>query len=279
MSTMKAQSIVPLHAGFWRRGAASVVDSLVLFVPNLLVTLAFPDLVGLLLQMAIGVAYFSLMHASASQATVGKRAFGIKVTDLEGNRIGFGRALARVPAMWLSGVILGIGFLMAAFTGRKQALHDMICGTLVVNRGAEPAAVAAGGDTMPLTGGVWAVVVLLLVLPFFGGMLAAIAIPAYQDYTIRAKVAQVINEAMALRRTVETAHQSKRSWPTGPQPVASPFVRSAEIDSEGRVVMTVADEVVRGGRIHFTPSESGGAIQWQCSASDIAPRYLPQACR
>ena len=76
--------------------------------------------------------YFALMESSSKQATLGKMALGIRVTDVNGNRIGFGRATGRHFAKILSGLILGIGFLMAAFTEKKQALHDMIAGTLVV---------------------------------------------------------------------------------------------------------------------------------------------------
>jgi uncharacterized RDD family membrane protein YckC len=78
--------------------------------------------------------YFAYQESSPAQATIGKRALGIKVTDLEGNRISFGRATGRYFAKYLSAITLFIGFLLAAFTARKQALHDMIAGTLVVNR-------------------------------------------------------------------------------------------------------------------------------------------------
>ena len=76
--------------------------------------------------------YWSLMESSAKQATLGKMALGIKVTDLNGNRIGFGKATGRFFGKILSGIILDIGFIMAGFTEKKQGLHDMIAGTLVV---------------------------------------------------------------------------------------------------------------------------------------------------
>jgi uncharacterized RDD family membrane protein YckC len=78
--------------------------------------------------------YFSLMESSAYQATLGKRLVGIMVTDLSGQRIGFGRATARFFAKYLSQLILYIGFFMAGFTQRKQALHDLIASTLVVRK-------------------------------------------------------------------------------------------------------------------------------------------------
>jgi uncharacterized RDD family membrane protein YckC len=80
------------------------------------------------------------MESSSRQATVGKIALGIEVTDLEGNRLSFGRALGRNLAKIISALILYIGFIMAAFTKRKQALHDMIASALVVKHGEQPAA-------------------------------------------------------------------------------------------------------------------------------------------
>ena len=71
------------------------------------------------------------MESSSRQATVGKMALGLKVTDLEGRRISFARASGRHFAKYISGMILLIGYIMAGFTERKQALHDMIAGTLV----------------------------------------------------------------------------------------------------------------------------------------------------
>ena len=65
-------------------------------------------------------------------ATPGKMACGIKVTDLDGRRISFGRATGRFFGKILSTLILLIGFLMQPFTARKQALHDILAGTLVV---------------------------------------------------------------------------------------------------------------------------------------------------
>jgi uncharacterized RDD family membrane protein YckC len=78
--------------------------------------------------------YFALMESSAHQATLGKMALGIIVTDMQGQRLTFGRATGRFFAKILSGCMIYIGFIMAAFTERKQALHDMIASTLVVRK-------------------------------------------------------------------------------------------------------------------------------------------------
>jgi uncharacterized RDD family membrane protein YckC len=75
--------------------------------------------------------YEAAMESSSKQATLGKMALGLKVTDLEGRRISFARATGRHFSKIISGCILLIGYIMAGFTQRKQALHDMIAGTLV----------------------------------------------------------------------------------------------------------------------------------------------------
>lgn len=78
--------------------------------------------------------YYAIMESSSKQGTLGKMATGLKVTDLNGNRISFGRASGRYFGRILSGIILDIGFLMIAFTQKKQGLHDMIAETLVVKK-------------------------------------------------------------------------------------------------------------------------------------------------
>jgi uncharacterized RDD family membrane protein YckC len=72
------------------------------------------------------------MESSSKQATLGKLALGIVVTDLNGNRISFGRATGRYFGKIVSGMIFAIGYIMAGFTEKKQALHDMIASCLVV---------------------------------------------------------------------------------------------------------------------------------------------------
>jgi uncharacterized RDD family membrane protein YckC len=86
------------------------------------------QVVSLLVQGA----YFILLESSARQATVGKMAMGLKVTDLQGNRITPMAAGLRFVGRIVSAIILCIGYIMAAFTEKKQALHDMIANTLVL---------------------------------------------------------------------------------------------------------------------------------------------------
>jgi uncharacterized RDD family membrane protein YckC len=89
---------------------------------------------GNIVGITLGWLYFALMESSSKQGTLGKIALGIKVTDLSGNAISFGRATARHFGKILSTIILLAGYLMVAFTAKKQGLHDMIAGCLVVNK-------------------------------------------------------------------------------------------------------------------------------------------------
>lgn len=161
--TLPVQGGDVVMAGLWRRFAASFIDSLVtavasyaLLLPLMLVfgvslsSLAENDLAGagaslgfLALNYAITLGvpalYFAWMHSSGTQASLGKMAVGVKVVRTSGEPLGFGRALLRYLAYMLFALLTcGAGVLisglMVAFTERKQALHDMLCDTLVVDK-------------------------------------------------------------------------------------------------------------------------------------------------
>lgn len=131
-----------VFAGFWRRLAAWIIDailtwfitwvlSFVLFIVDIFVDLGL-DVVQFLPGLAIAWVYWAVMESSSYQATLGKQAVGIVVTDLSGRRISFWRATGRHFAKYISALILLIGFIMIGFTEKKQGLHDMMAGTLVV---------------------------------------------------------------------------------------------------------------------------------------------------
>jgi uncharacterized RDD family membrane protein YckC len=88
----------------------------------------------ILVVYAIQILYFSIMESSKFQGSVGKMALGLKVVDMNGNPISFGTAFLRSIGKIISGAVMCIGYLMAAFTDKKQALHDMIASTLVVKK-------------------------------------------------------------------------------------------------------------------------------------------------
>ena len=140
----------PVYAGFWLRFAAYLVDtlllSLVFFPLGFIVGLVMaatdnnqnPELMlgvnGILNVGSILVTwlYSSLLESSSWQGTVGKKLIGLRVTDLNGHRISFGNATGRYFAKILSSMICLVGFIMVAFTEKRQGLHDQLAGTLVV---------------------------------------------------------------------------------------------------------------------------------------------------
>jgi uncharacterized RDD family membrane protein YckC/Tfp pilus assembly major pilin PilA len=210
-----APQIAP-YAGFWRRAGAYLIDYiLVIFSAGLLGAVLAPVIRGLMpLAILAGVwLYYVLMESSELQATLGKKAVGIKVTDLEGNQISFARATGRLVGHLVSGLTLGIGFAMAVFTSRRQTLHDMMAGTLVVGREWSDEEVAAAGPAPPAP--VWASVLVVLAVVLFGpfgiGIVAAIAIPAYQSYTIRAQIADGLRQAEPYKAEVASAVAKGRS--------------------------------------------------------------------
>jgi uncharacterized RDD family membrane protein YckC len=77
--------------------------------------------------------YDALLTSSPMQATPGKMVLGLRVTTADGEPIGFGRATGRFFGKIISGMICNVGYLMVAFTSRKQGLHDMIANTVVVH--------------------------------------------------------------------------------------------------------------------------------------------------
>lgn len=143
-----AEAETPIHyAGFWKRFAAYLIDQVVLsigmfavaFVIAILVAIrgGDPERISGMFEVGgwfVSWLYFALMESSYRQATLGKMALGIQVTDLHGQPIGFGRATGRYFGKILSGLLLCVGFIMIAFTPKKQGLHDILAGTLVVNR-------------------------------------------------------------------------------------------------------------------------------------------------
>ncbi|MCE2564949.1 RDD family protein [Komagataeibacter sp. FNDCF1] len=87
-----------------------------------------------IISLILPAAYYILCESSRAQATPGKLLCGMRVTDLQGNRITVPRAMGRYFGKYLSAFILGIGFLMVMWTERKQALHDILAGTCVIRR-------------------------------------------------------------------------------------------------------------------------------------------------
>lgn len=156
------------YAGFWLRFAAYIIDQFVIGIAGLII--AVPIILGIiafglnldgvkstsdfftheglllvggiigLIVLAILISivmkwlYYALMESSKFGGTIGKIAVSIKVVDMNGNRISFGRATGRYFSRIITNMTLLIGYIIAGFTEKKQALHDLIASCLVVQK-------------------------------------------------------------------------------------------------------------------------------------------------
>lgn len=291
------------YAGFWRRFAAYAIDYAVLFLASALLGAvateldALPEAAPQLSAVALAcyLLYCALLESSRWQATLGKLALGIKVTGLHGERIGFGRAVARFVARLLSVLTLCLGYLLIAITKRRQGLHDLVAGTLVAFDATprRPVWLVAGvsaGALVPLL-----------------AVLTAGALPAYREYAIRAQVTEGLDLARGYRSAIET------QWRNSPRefaeltsdslgaalPRSSQYVESIEVVS-GMIVISyggAASDALAGSVLTLVPALGPQrTLGWACGYgpppagfeivfeghagyTDIEQRYIPSSCR
>lgn len=303
-----------VYAGFLRRWAAFFLDSLI-------VSSAFYAVCFIVLLVVLGIAgldvskaedpsapmigaylglyalyfvmaglYYALMESSVNQATLGKMALGIKVTDRDGQRLSLAHALGRWAAAALSYITLYIGFVMAGFTERKQALHDMVAGTLVVDKWAwtdtpERQQRELSGCLVAFLIGIGLMIAVAVL-----GILAAVAIPAYSDYTQRAKVSAAIHTAAPLRLLVAEGAMAEGGCPgndssgfRSAEAYAAAHVSRIEVgeqeDGDCGIVIWLADGMHADPdqawiRLSFAAEEQ----RWNC-VSGLPDRALPASCR
>ena len=310
-----------LHAGFWRRVVAWLIDGLILSpvfvvlylsVGSSAVPLAmqpggmvpfrvFPSL--WLVWVLVPWLYYALCECSAWQATPGKLALGLGVTDEHGCRIGFARASGRFFGKFLSGFILDIGYMLAGWTERKQALHDLMAGCCVVrkdgllawqNRETAAPDSAAPPATLPRSGMPgWGIALVVIGVCFFlllpvAAILAAIAIPTYQNYIVRSEVAQGVDMTSRVRSLIAEYIGQRGALPDSngalglpkPEAIHARYVSSVRVTG-GKVVVTYGNEAnawINGGHLVIAPVGNAAALHWQCSSPDIGERYLPSDC-
>jgi uncharacterized RDD family membrane protein YckC/Tfp pilus assembly major pilin PilA len=273
------------YAGFWVRFGALIIDSFIVyiiaFVAGAVVGMLFATMGGrgwvngaaMICGLVGAFLYFTLMESSERGATLGKRAFHLRVVTAEGHeRISYARSIGRYFAHGLSDIVLYIGYLIQPFNRRKQALHDMICGTAVV-------ALAPASSVL-----VALAVIVGLIAPV--GIMAAIAVPAYQDYTVRAKVSQALISASPARTAVNAYIIEHDAIPrtlaeAGVQFTPTQHVQSVAIDPRnGTLTVSLAFSPLAGKTILLIPRRAQDkGIAWNCRPGTVPPRYLPASCR
>lgn len=302
------------YVGFWARVGARFIDGIV--VSGVLIALmaavvlagavsfeqavdpyAQPSSSGSLLVFAAWVLgpwlYFSLMESSSWQATLGKRAIGARVTDLEGQRISFAHATGRYFATALCYITLYVGFVMAAFTARKQALHDMATNTVVTYT--DGTAKKAGCLVMAAVGAFILVIV---------GIMAAVAVPAYQEYKKKAEEMRAELEAGAtaeeelavpsgqLTAFVEQAdllasavEERYAAYGELPDSLESAQVSLEYTESTPRATIGAGGVITQFSRdaslqLTMTPQVAAdGSLSWACAGDGLAGDEFPERCQ
>jgi type IV pilus assembly protein PilA len=137
----------------------------------------------------------------------------------------------------------------------------------------------------------------LMIVVAIIGILAAIAIPAYQDYTIRAQVSEGLNLSAGAKAAVSEYRMDSGRWPsdnttagltTNPTSISGKYVLQVGVGANGdgtdgviRVTYGGPDvnAIISGDHLLMSPFDQGGSVEWTCKSADIQPKHLPAACR
>ena len=276
-----------VYAGFWKRFAALFIDGLLVGFASILLIVVLGLVLGMqsalmvglfyLLMFGLSAYYFVSMEAGPNSATMGKRWLKLRVLDVDGKRLTTGRALGRWFAHGISNVTFYIGYLIQPFTERKQALHDIISSTTVVDDDPEG---SSTGLVIALIAGTIAIFAVI-------GILAAVAIPAYSTFVGKSHIAQAYPQAKAATLVLDQYFIANGKLP---DTVAEANLPAYESDTAalrydtqtGQVVVefSAGQGALAGRHLNFTPTLLvDNTLEWKCSSKDIKPELLTAQCK
>jgi uncharacterized RDD family membrane protein YckC len=275
----------PVYASFGRRYAAATLDLLLVAVPLLVV--------GILLTSALGVTiddqadrvwesilaafclitlfwiYNALLISGSYRSTWGMRALMLQTVDAHSlAQIDFTTATRRYFASLLSALVFFIGYLIQPFTKRRQALHDMMAGTVVLT---------TGKASVPLV----AILTVLGIAVPAAGAAAVIALPAYQDYAVETEIAEAVKIADAAKTAVEAYYRANRAVPAtlaaagAPQPAANARYLLSLDPASGLIIVKFNLPPVSDKTIMYAPGlDQQGNLSLLCVNQGVPPKYL-----
>ncbi len=133
----------------------------------------------------------------------------------------------------------------------------------------------------------------LMIVVAIIAILAAIALPAYQDYVARSQVSEAMSLTSGAKTAVAEYYADKGAWPanntqaglaTTPTSITGKYVRQVSVGTNGVITATMkaagsVSSKVAGGTFILVPTDAGGSITWTCNTGDINDKYLPSSCR
>jgi len=310
------QFLLP-NAGFRLRCVAALFDSIFLILPIFFLSWISSTIgINLPVQALLLIVtwpYYTLLESSSWQATLGKRMVKIRVTDLQREKMSFGRANARFWSKILSGFILMIGFLMVVFSWKKQGLHDMIAGTIVISTQPSkvPKAVFKVFAAVAVTGSIISTFIVILfpavvifsdithqneanqvvvgigimISPFIIYILAAIVIFSYFNYLNKAKVAEAMQLLSEAKIQVNSHIKDYGEFPEtlGESITTSgTYVASIDLNFQEHYIQATMKEgysAVSGKTLRLT--YEAAQKTWRCRAvhpNGVNKKYLPNGC-
>jgi uncharacterized RDD family membrane protein YckC len=291
-STTAAKPAALIHAGFWVRLLAAFLDILFITACFILFALLTGGLIvytgrdsilhdgrsGPLLFWSFiffTMAYHIMLESGIHSATLGKRWMNLKVLEKNGEGLTIARATGRFFARLLSQLLLFSGFLIQPFTPRKQALHDLLAGTIVVQI----------SDSKKIS-----LMASLLVL-FFALMLPVLAflgtagMPFIKRHILKVQLENAMQTGRSATLVVAKYYRDNGRVPAtiGAGNHAQP-VSAIEVNQQnGVITLTFSDasrKDIRNKHLLFTPTlEADQSISWQCNSNDIEPHILPASCK
>ncbi|WP_428897253.1 putative membrane protein YckC [Parelusimicrobium proximum] len=261
-----------MYAGFWKRFVAVFVDGIILtaFLFGAAIVLSVilggsepGQTIGSFAILAAIFLYNPVFESSSWQATPGKKVMGIKVTDMAGNPVSFWRAVARNLCKVFSN-ILYIGYIMAGITEKKQGLHDMMAGCLVVDNNYSPelSHTYTGNNSSKAAVIIGAVVAVFFVGIFIMGILAAIALPQYKKAVTKARLTEgliTINTITAIQKQEKAAGRAYiTDWNL--MPIANPS--GTQVSSGGTTA--------KGDKLTYFLSRNAAVLLYTENAGSIA---------
>lgn len=290
-----------IYAGFWKRFFAYIIDAIIYTILFFIVVwfsfgieqinsdkLEDIGLVYLLFYFGWWL-YFTLLEGSSWQATIGKKVLGIIVSDSNGQPLSLFHAGGRQLAGVISSFTFSIGYLIAAFSARKQALHDMIARTVVTNNHFSPNQIQQVNQNPPpgmSAGAIIGVIMLVLALPA-AGIIAAVAIPAYSQYTNRAQVFKAYQQANTVKQSLVSHAVETGYWPINFEQagVDSQLMQNSDyyIQLQNNGVLAIVfnqQKQLANASLQLTPElTTSGNYVWQCQAFNMDFDYIPTDCQ